>query len=398
MRPPHPGLFNKNNRATPAPVMSSAPPAQKPAAPVAAQGLGHAQWAEIVQQLGAEIAAPLSAALERIHGLVNTGQIDRQGLRALRDAVAQAREAGMIGQQLARLASGRLRLSRERLQLTQLLRSVLAQRSRETQARGIQVRQVLIPVEVIGDGALLFALLNALMDWALACTHSSIDLRLDMTPWPAKARLVCRFAHRSLDLLDDPRRNETPEQLDSLAWRLVEQTALTMGVRPLRENEAGITVLTLEFPQTVGDEPGTAHGVPEKEPEHLPSHNSKPLAGSHLLIVTPRRDLRTQIQGAVQHMGLIVDVVGTMGEAMQFCVEGLPHGIVFESAQRGTEFERLHAEVMREVPDFSFIEVLEHEQITQLSTATSDGLARISRQHLAQALPGMLLFELSKGI
>jgi hypothetical protein len=385
--------------------MSSKPPpptASSAAANDAAQGPSHVQWGEIVQQLGAEIAGPLSAALERIHNLVSTGQIDRQGLRALRESVSQAREAGMVGQQLARLASGRLRLSRERLHLTQLLRGVLAQRSRETQARGIQVRQVLRPIEIVGDGSLLFSLLNALMDWALASTHSSIDLRLDLTPWPAKARLVCRFAYRSLDQLEDPRATEPPAALNSLAWRLVEQTALTMGVLPLREDEAGISVLTLEFPHTVGDEPGTSGGAgldvePEPE-EHQPSSNSKPLAGSHVLIVSPRRELRAQIQAAIQHMGLIIDVVGSMEEATQFCLEGLPHGILFEQAQRGPAFEQLHAEIMREVPEFSFVEVLDQEHLTQLSTATADGLARISRHHLTDALPSVLLFELSKGL
>lgn len=382
--------------------MSTPPPASNPAASAAAndvaQGPSPVQWAEIVQQLGAEIAGPLSSALERIQTLISTGQIDRQGLRSLRESVAQAREAGMMGQQLARLASGRLRLSRERLHLTQLLRSVLAQRSRETQARGIQVRQVLKPVEVVADGSLMFSLLNALMDWALSSTHSSVDLRLDLTPWPAKARLMCRFAHRSLDLLDDPRNVELPLALNSLAWRLVEQTAITMGVLPLREDEAGITVLTLEFPHTVGDEPGSAEPPPEAEPEHLHSSNSKPLAGSHLLIITPRRELRTQIQAAVAHMGLIVDMVDSVDEATQFCLEGLPHGIIFEAAQQGPELDQLHADVMREVPEFSFIEVLDTEAVTQLSTATTDGLARISRQHLSEALPSMLLFELSKGL
>lgn len=382
------------------PSHTPAPPAPG-AANDAAQGPSHAQWAEIVQQLGAEIAGPLSAALERIHNLVATGQIDRQGLRSLRESVAQAREAGMMGQQLARLASGRLRLSRERLQLAPLLRSVLAHRSRETQARGIQVRQVLKPVEVMADGSLMFALLNALMDWALASTHSSIDLKLDLTPWPAKARLVCRFAHRSLDLLDEQRSAELPPTLNSLAWRLVEQTALTLGVLPLREDASGITVLTLEFPQTVGEEPGTVALDPLVEPARgtdtqQPALNSKPLAGSHLLIVSPRRELRAQLQDAVRHMGLIVDLVNSIDEAAQFCLEGLPHGLVFDSGLRGAAFDQLRAELLREVPQFSFIEVLDGEHLTQLSTATADGMARISRQHLTDALPSVLLFELSK--
>jgi len=392
--------------------MPSPPPHQ--AANDAGSEPNAAQWADIVQQLGVEIAGPLSAALERIHQLIATGQIDRQGLRSLRESVSMAREAGIAGQQLARLASGRLRLARERLHLTQLLRSVLAHRSRETQARGIQVRQALRPVEVIADGSLLFSLLNTLMDWALTSTHSSIDLRLDLTPWPAKARLSCRFAHRTLDLVGSSakaqREAEPAPPANTLAWRLVEQTAITMGLVPLREDEAGITVLTLEFPHTVGEEIGAQPDtLSEWRPAAEPSEprftdsghsalNSKPLAGSHVLIVTPRRDVRLAVQEAIAHMGLIVDVASSMEEARQFCEEGLPHGIIFETAQRGTDFAALHAEVLKEVPHFCFVELLDQEHQTQLSTATVDGLARISRLHLTDALASVLTFELSKGL
>ena len=75
------------------------------------------RWHELVAEIGAEIAGPLTAALERINALTTTGRIDRHGLRALRDEVETARQVGMIGQQLTRLASGRLRQSHERLQL-----------------------------------------------------------------------------------------------------------------------------------------------------------------------------------------------------------------------------------------------------------------------------------------
>ncbi|HEV6964875.1 hypothetical protein [Roseateles sp.] len=358
------------------------------------------QWAEIVQQLGAEIAGPLSAALEQIQNLATTGQISRRGLRLLRRSVDDARTAGMLGQQLARLASGRLRLNRERQHLTQMLRSVLAQRSRETQARGVQVRQSLQPVEIWADGALLFALLNALMDWALANTHSSVDLRLDLTPWPVKARLSCRFAHRSLELLGDG--GEPPASsvgIDSLAWRLLEQTALTLGVLPLREQEAGITLLTLEFNQLAPDEMAPAvdstHARLEAEAERM-GGNSRPLAGCQLLILSANRELRSEAQAAVRHMGMLVDVVGSVAEAEQFCREGLPHALLFDAALMNEALLQLIAGIMRDAPDFSFVEMFDGEHRTQLSTATSDGVARVSRRHLPDALPSLLMFELTR--
>lgn len=357
------------------------------------------QWADIVQQLGAEIAGPLSAALEQIQNLATTGQIDRLGLRLLRRSVDDARTAGMLGQQLARLASGRLRMNRERQHLTQMLRSVLAQRSRETQARGVQVRQSLKPVEIWADGALLFGLLNALMDWALANTHSSVDLRLDLTPWPVKARLSCRFAHRALELLGDEAEPQAQAPgLDSLAWRLLEQTAITLGVLPLREQEAGITLLTLEFNQLAPDEappPDSTHGRLEAEAERL-GGNSRPLAGCQLLILSANRELRADAQAAVRHMGMLVDVVGNVAEAEQFCREGLPHALLFDAAQTNEPLRQLIAEIMREAPDLAFVEMFDAEHRTQLSTATGDGVARISRRNLADALPSLLMFELAR--
>ena len=357
------------------------------------------QWADIVQQLGAEIAGPLSAALEQIQNLATTGQIDRRGLRLLRRSVDDARTAGMLGQQLARLASGRLRLNRERLHLTQMLRSVLAQRSRETQARGVQVRQSLKPVEIWADGSLLFALLNALMDWALANTHSSVDLRLDLTPWPVKARLSCRFAHRSLDLLsEDSERHPSSPGLDSLAWRLLEQTAITLGVLPLREQEAGITLLTLEFNQLAPDDeppPDSTHARLEAEAERM-GGNSRPLAGCQLLILCANRELRAEAQAAVRHMGMLVDVVGSVAEAEQFCREGLPHALLFDAAQTDEALLQLISGIAHDAPDLAFVEMFDGEHRTQLSTATRDGIARISRRHLPDALPSLLMFELSR--
>jgi hypothetical protein len=214
-----------------------------------------------------------------------------------------------------------------------------------------------------------------------------------------KARLSCRFAHRSLELLgEDAEPHPTSPGLDSLAWRLLEQTAITLGVLPLREQEAGITLLTLEFTQLAPDEappPDSTHARLEAEAERM-GGNSRPLAGCQLLILSANRDLRTEAQAAVRHMGMLVDVVGSVAEAEQFCREGLPHALLFDAALMNEALLQLIAEVMRDAPDFSFVEMFDSEHRTQLSTATDDGLARISRRHLPDALPSLLMFELAK--
>lgn len=158
-----------------------------------------ARWQELLAQVGRELAEPLTTALERVTTLTTTGRIDRMGLRALRDEIDRARQAGIWCQQIARLASGRIRQSHERVHLTNTVQSVLAYRAREMHAHGIQLTQSLLPIEVQLDASMLFGLLNALVDWWLDCAHGTVELRVDTRNWPVRAQLHCVFAHHPLD-------------------------------------------------------------------------------------------------------------------------------------------------------------------------------------------------------
>jgi hypothetical protein len=358
-------------------------------------GLDQERWHALVAEIGAEIAAPLTAALERINALTSTGRIDKQGLRALRDEVEAARQAGMIGQQLTRFASGRVRQSHERLQLTDVLNGVLAHRSRETQARGINVKPSLKPAEVIVDGSLLFSLLNTTLDWALANAQSQIDFAIDLKTWPVHARLSCRYAHRPVDELTDGTHAAVPRSLDSLSWRMIEQTAWTMGLLIERRDEPHLTTLTLEFPRTAGSEVAGVSAL-EVDDGFAPSANSQPLAGNHILVVASRREMRVQIRDALRNMSLIIDFVNSVDEAAGFCKEGLPHAIVIESIKAGERFARLRQEIAAEVPDFVFIEIVEEGSVFQMSGLHGSATARVGRDVLAHSLPSALLFELSK--
>ena len=364
--------------------------------PVGGSPADQERWHVLVSEMGAEIAAPLTAALERINTLTSTGRIDKQGLRALREEVEAARQIGMVGQQLTRFASGRLRQSHERLQLADVLNGTLAHRARETQARGINVKPLLKPAEVIVDASLLFSLLNTTIDWALANAQSQIDFAIDIKTWPAHARLTCRFAHRPVDDLADGARAIAPRGLDSLGWRLLEQTAWTMGLVVERKDESHVTTLTLEFPRTANT---VVEGVSALEINDgfSPSTNSQPLAGSHVLVVASRREMRVQIRDALRNMGLIIDFVNSVGEAAAFCREGLPHAVIIESIQAGERFAHFREEIAKEVPDFVFIEIIEEGSTFEMSGFSSGSMARVGREVLASSLPSALMFELSKG-
>jgi hypothetical protein len=350
------------------------------------------RWHDLVAEIGAEIATPLTSALARIHELTTTGRIDRGGLRALREEVEQARQIGMIGQQLTRFASGRLRQTHERMQLADTLKGVLAHRSRETQARGIVLKPTLKPAEVMVDAAL-----NTTLDWALLNARSHIEFRVDIKTWPAHARLTCSFSHRPLDEATDGVDGPRSSRLDSLHWRLLEQTAWTMGLPLDRKDDASHSTLTLEFPRTASDE---IEGVSTMDLDEgfAPSTNSKPLAGSHVLVVASRRELRLQVRDSLRNMGLIVDFVNSVEEAVDFCRDGLPHAIIIESIQNGERFANFRDELTREVPDFVFIEIIEEGAAFEMSGFSGSTMARVGRDVISSSLPSALMFELSKGL
>ena len=93
-----------------------------PAADTAVHGVS----ADLVALLGGEVAAVLTTALERVTVLTQTGKIDRAGLRSLREEIDHARRLGMMGQQFSRFASGDAAQTAEPVDLTGLMRDVLA--------------------------------------------------------------------------------------------------------------------------------------------------------------------------------------------------------------------------------------------------------------------------------
>jgi CheY-like chemotaxis protein len=371
----------------------------RPPLPEALSAAGHDSvdsteaWRELTAQIGREVAGPLSSALERVIQLTTTGRIDRPGLRLLRAEIERARRIGIVSQQLARFTSKRLRQSHERLNLASTLQAALAYRQREIASRGIHVKQSTRAIEVLVDPALLFSLLNAMLDWAIESARSTVDLRVDLKTWPVHGRISCSFTHAGAD--DTAPDGAPVAALDSLNWHLVTQIARVMGLELGREDDPTRAKLVLVFPRTVNDE---LEGMSAVELDHGDgsSLNSKPLAGSQVLVVAARREVRVQVRNAIANMGLVVDFVGSVEEAVDFCRDGLPHAIIFEAALRGERLDQLAEDLRAELPGFSFLEIVEEGNAFEISGFNGMSHARVGRDGLAHSLPSALVFELSK--
>ena len=354
------------------------------------------RWHELVSQIGQELAAPLTAALERVTTLSTTGRIDKAGLRALLDEVDRARQTGIWCQQIARLASGRVKPSTERVHLTHTVQSVLAYRTRQLQSKGITFTQSLAPVEIQADASMLFGLLNNLVDWWLDCTQGQVEVHVDRTPWPERGRLICKILHRPVDLTDQVQLETPTAPLNTMSWHVLEATAKAMGLIFDRQVNATHARVCLEFPNTVALNTFVDTTDQRNETGFSDSVNSKPLAGSHVLVVASRRDLRIQIREALKPMGLVLDFASTVKDAAEFCVDRLPHAIVFENQLRSNAFERLVANIRREVPEFVFIELLDGGNQFDISSVSQSGMARIGRDAVLSALPSALVYELTR--
>jgi hypothetical protein len=332
----------------------------------------------------------LSVALERVNILARTGKIDRSGLRALRSEIERAKRAGMLAQHLVRLASGDIRQANEEVHLTQMFRDVLLERGREISSKGIELHQSMRPADVLADPTLLHTLFEATIDWLIDQAPTSIEVRIDRRPWPPVAFLNCRVV---LPTAADG--THINGQLDNLSWRLVQQIAWSLQLGIERVGQDDHVMLTFDFPQTIDDNPDTVGGE-EIDAGFGVSLNSKPLAGSHILVLASKRDLRSDIRESVRHMGLLVDFVASVEEAEAFVQEARPHAIVYESALSSDRFDRLRQTLLNRVPDFVFIEVAEEGSHFELSADSGRRQALMGRDAVLQSLPTALVFELSR--
>jgi hypothetical protein len=385
-------------------LSSPCTPVRSESGDVASDAFDHGAAWEVANQIGVEIACALTPALDGVRQMQATGRIDRAGLHALVTQLEQARCAGMLGQQIARLAHGGIQQQPEALNLTHALRDALAQRQDELTARGMAVKQLLKPAQVVVDATLLSALLNTLLDWSLRHARTPLDIRLDTKAWPAHARLVCRYGHTPQDQVqasaaESVARSGSPRQraamLDCLSWRLLMQLARAMPVHVDRVDTQSDTSVMLEFPHTANDSLEGAASI-EWTGGFATSGDAGPPADTQVLVIALRREVLNQIKHSVAQLRLSLDCVGSVADAREFCRRGLPQAIVYESMVYDSAFDSLRNDVKQQCPDLAWIEIVDQGDAFEISSFDGMSLARVGRDAIASSLPSALMFELSK--
>jgi hypothetical protein len=356
----------------------------------------------LANQIGVEVACALTPALDSALQMRASGRIDRAGLHTLVTQIEQARQASMLGQQIARLAHGGIQQQPEAVNLSHALRDVLAQRQDDLRTRGIAVKQTIKPADVMVDATLLSALLDTMLDWSLRHACTSVDLRLDTKAWPTHARLVCRYGHTPQDRVRaaPTRGAATPlrvAELDCLSWQLLAQLVRTMALHLNRADTESDTTLTLEFPHTVNDSLEGAAAI-ECNAGVAPIDDSRPLAGAQVLVIAARREVLNQIRQTLLPMGVGFDSVSSVDAACEFFRQGLPQAIVYESVMHDSAFDSLRNDIKLQCAELAWIEIVEQGDAFEISSFGGMSMARVGRNAIGSSLPSALMFELARDV
>lgn len=329
---------------------------------------------DLIGQVAAEVAAPLTRALERIRVLQTHPGVDAEQLQALHDEVAHARHVGIVGQQIARLASGTVRQVLEPVNLQGMLRELLEEQRRDGPPAAL--REKLEAATVVADSGLAGALMYSLIDWCSACATSAIEVELTPQPAAMQAVLTCRFARQA-------RHQDASEPL---SWHLMHFAAAPLGARLDIEHGNERVTLRVTFDRLVA----------QPAPGQAPAADLRLLAGCQLLVVSNDRDIRHQVRRAVQGLDLLVDYVTSVDAASAYCDEGLPQAVVYASTLSGVSMNRLRGRLGQLAGGPPFIEISPDQDGFETSSIGGRPIRRVALDELPQTLPAALVNEMTR--
>lgn len=352
------------------------------------------QWPNLVAALSEQAVESSNLLLRALNYLVGAGRLRRSEAKALSDAMHQLRGTSLRAQQITRLAGGRIRQARERVDLSELVRHVLQERASETEAAGVSIRSDLQAVDVLLDPPVAISLLNATVDWAMSFSK---QLHVTLVPGPGPAQLKVRVA-------TPPPQGAHPGGAgwtvrprgrrlnDGLHWMLLRQIAASSGLEVTRSRADGAAVLTIDFPKTFL----STEGVACLDLTDHAGGAAAPLRETWVLVIVRDDAVRSEAVEALRRMGIealgarsTADAPGVIGESRpNVLVTGydIPQEEIaaFRQDVLGGEERCPLVEITRDLPSF------------HLSGFDRFETPKVGREQLTAELPPTVLFELVK--
>jgi hypothetical protein len=355
-------------------------------------------WPTLVATLSEQAVESSNLILRALDFMVGAGRMRRAEAKALSDALYRMRDTSLRAQQITRLASGRIRLARDRVELAELIRDQLDSRREEFAAANVDVQSALSPVDVLLDPPVAVSLVNNVVDWGLSFSKQ-VTLTLETPVWPAPARLLVRVA-------TPPRTQPAPGQHtgtwgtkergrrlnDGLHWMLLRQMAASANLTVNRSGADGAAILTIEFPKTFL----SSDGVSSVELFAEDSPGATSLLDAWVLVVAGDDKLRAAAVDTLRHAGIAVKGAASLDDARAAIAQGKPNTLVVASDVMGADFTAFKTEVMGQGGNCPVVEITERAPSFHNSGFQGFEVAKVGREQMKKDLAPTVLFELAK--
>ena len=350
----------------------------------------------MLSSIGEEFAHDLSQAMNMIQLAVSNPRAYGSGLSKTHFLVEALRRKAMCMQQMARLAQNRVRQSHEKLSLPQVVQSIMDERHAESLATGVLINSRFKPVEIIVDPGLLVSLIGASIDWV--CEFGSvIRITTTMKNWPQHGQLNLTAA-QGVRTQDDIDKQSGVSQ--SIAWHLLHQTALAMGVGLEIKEDMHERGLLIEFPRTVVALEGMTMMEMDAGPntDSFGSVNSNFIAGHQVMLISPDYEFFKQVREICKTLSLRCEQAPDVATAERMCEKSPPHLIMIDDELADDHYEQLLGDLQRHNPDFPSIVVSNGGFGFEMSDWSGNNKSRVSREQIQEQLPPALVMELSRAM
>ncbi len=343
-------------------------------------------WEDMVSALADQFTESVNTLQKQVDQLLNKGRISKLEHRTLNIPAERIKLAGVSAQQIMRFHAGRIRQSHEKINMAELVESVLQERKMELGILGIALRRKLKPVEVLMDPTVAHTFVNAVLDWGMPFGNR-IDVRMDMNNWPQHARLQMRVAN-------DGAPPSSSTSSDSLSWMLIRQIASAAGGIELeRDVTAEGVSFTAMFSRTVVQ---TVDGISAVDLADEQSSMFKSLSGTYVLTISPSLQIRADVRDSLREIGIASDSVVNFEQARDAIKARMPNLIVVDSELKDDAFERFRDDVLQEVFEFPFVEISPDDSSFDMSGFGEFSMAKVGRGNIREALGTAVMFELAK--
>ncbi len=355
------------------------------------------QWPNLVAALSEQAVESSNLLLRALNYLVGAGRLRRSEAKALSDAMHQLRGTSLRAQQITRLAGGRIRQARERVDLSELVRHVLHERASETEAAGVAISSDLQAVDVLLDPPVAISLLNATVDWAMSFSKQ-LHVTLVPAAWPGPAQLKVRVT------TPPPQQGAHPGGVgwtvrprgrrlnDGLHWMLLRQIAASSSLEVTRSREDGAAVLTIDFPKTFLSTEGVAC-------LELTDHGggaAAPLRDTWVLVIARDDKVRQEAVESLRRMGIEALGARDTAEAPAVIGEARPNVLVTAYDVPPADIAAFRQEVLGGEERCPLVEITRDLPSFHLSGFDRFETPKVGREQLTSELPPTVLFELVK--